>query len=51
MDFLKAVLLAILIHILAPLVVHYVESNLTISSAYEAQNGRGETGDVRRLNW
>uniref|UniRef100_UPI001B313003 hypothetical protein n=1 Tax=Pantoea ananas TaxID=553 RepID=UPI001B313003 len=51
MDFLKAVLLAILIHILAPLVVHYVETNLTISSAYEAQNGRGETGDVRRLNW
>ncbi|MFZ4220718.1 hypothetical protein ACEV6Q_23050 [Enterobacter ludwigii] len=49
MDFLKAVLLAILIHILAPLVVHYVETNLTVSSAYEVQNGRGETGDVRRL--
>ena len=51
MDFLKAVLLAILIHIIAPIVVHYVEKNLTISSAYEAQNGRGETSDVRRVNW
>ena len=42
MDYLKAVILAILIHILAPLVVHYVEANfLQRGSVYETQHSRG----------
>lgn len=31
MDFLKAVILAVLIHILAPLVVEYVEGSLSVN--------------------
>ncbi|CSX10692.1 Uncharacterised protein [Shigella sonnei] len=47
MDYLKAVLLAILIHILAPLVVHYVEGSfLQQSCVYETQHGRGYPGNA-----
>ena len=48
MDFLKAVLLAVLIHILAPLVVRYIEVNFPINSVYETHNGTEGTGDGRR---
>jgi len=42
MDFLKAVFLAILIHIVAPLVVRHIEANHPISSVYETQAAEGE---------
>lgn len=45
MDFLKAVCLAILIHIVAPLVVRYVEANHPINGVYETQHGGGKTGN------
>lgn len=51
MDFLKAVLLAILIHILAPLVVRYVEANFPINRTYEVQHGREEASDRTLLHW
>ena len=50
MDFLKAVLLAILIHILAPLVVRYVEANFPINRTYEVQHGREEARDRTLLH-
>ncbi|HCL4436138.1 TPA: hypothetical protein N2F56_004396 [Salmonella enterica] len=51
MDFLKAVLLAILIHILAPLIVHYVETNYPTNRVVETQNGKEQVSDGRALNW
>lgn len=42
MDFLKTVFLAILIHIVAPLVVRHVEANHPINSVYETQHGGGK---------
>lgn len=51
MDFLKAVLLAVLIHILAPLVVRYVETNYPVNRTYEVQNGGGKDSSVNHLRW
>ncbi|EKS4680032.1 hypothetical protein QB701_003949 [Salmonella enterica] len=51
MDFLKAVLLAILIHILAPLVVRYVEANFPINRTYEVQHGWEEARDRNLPHW
>lgn len=51
MDFLMAVLLAVLIHILAPLVVRYVDVNFSINRTYEVQHGRGEASDRTELYW
>ncbi|UAN34315.1 hypothetical protein [Enterobacter sp. JBIWA005] len=51
MDFLKAVLLAILIHILAPLVVRYVEANFPINRTDEVQHGREGASDRTELHW
>jgi len=45
------VLLAILIHILAPLVVRYVEVNFPINRTYEVQHGREEASDRTELHW
>lgn len=50
MDFLKAVILAVLIHILAPLVVEYVEGSLSVNRTYDVQENRGEHGSVSRLH-
>ena len=47
MDFLKAVLLAIL----APLVVRYMEANFPINRTYEVQHGREEARDRTVLHW
>lgn len=51
MDFLKAVLLAILIHIFAPLIVHYVEANFPTNRVIETQNGKGLASVGCALNW
>ena len=48
MDFLKAVLLAVLIHIVAPLVVHYVDSNFPTHCVNQTHGGAEGTGDGHR---
>lgn len=48
MEFLKAVLMAILIHIAAPLVVRYVETNHWVNSTYEVQDSGGKA-DISKL--
>ena len=48
MDFLKAVVLAVLIHIFAPLVLRYVDSNFPINCVYETHNGTEETSANHR---
>ena len=48
MDFLKAVLLAVLIHIFAPLAVRYIEANFPTNCVYETHNGTEGTGGSRR---
>ncbi|MED7793145.1 hypothetical protein TB147_17730 [Klebsiella aerogenes] len=50
MDFLKAVLLAVLIHIIAPLVVRYVETNYPIHRVDKTQHGMEGTRDSTRLH-
>lgn len=41
---LKAVCMAILIYIIAPLVVRYVELNYLTTSVYETRTAQGEPG-------
>ncbi|CAM4299282.1 hypothetical protein AAF302_005003 [Pluralibacter gergoviae] len=48
MDFLKAVLLAVLIHIVAPLVVRYVDSNFPTHCVNQTHGGAEGTGDGHR---
>ena len=48
MDYLKAVLLAVFIHILAPVIVHYVEQKLNDNCVYETHNGTEVTSGSRR---
>lgn len=50
MDFLKAVLLAVLIHIIAPLVVRYVETNYPIHRVEKTQHGMEGARDSTRLH-
>ena len=48
MDFLIAVLLAVLIHIVAPLAVRYMETNFPQQCVYETRGDREENGKDRR---
>ena len=47
MDFMKAVVLAVLIHIVAPLVVRYVDSNFPTHCVNQTQSGTEGTGGHR----
>ena len=47
MDFLKAVLLAVLIHIVAPLVVRYVDSNFPTHCVNQTHGDTEGTGGHR----
>lgn len=51
MDFLKAVLLAVLIHIIAPLVVQYLEGNLIVNRTYEVQSSGGKSDGGHHADW
>ena len=48
MDFLKAVLLAVLIYILAPLAVRYIEANFPIHCVHKTHCGAEGGGDSQR---
>ena len=48
MDFLKAVVLVVLTHIVAPLAVRYMETNFPQQCVYETRGGREENGKGRR---
>ena len=48
MDFLKAVVLVVLTHIVAPLAVRYIEMNFPQQCVYETRGGREENGKGRR---
>ena len=47
MDFMKAVVLAVLIHIAAPLVVRYVDSNFPTHCVNQTHGDTEETGGHR----
>ncbi|EMM6761599.1 hypothetical protein ROS60_000218 [Pluralibacter gergoviae] len=48
MDFLKAVVLVVLTHIVAPLAVRYMETNFPQQCVYETRGDREENGKDRR---
>ena len=48
MDFLKAVVLVVLTHIVAPLAVRYMETNFPQQCVYETRGEREENGNGRR---
>ncbi|CAM3939501.1 hypothetical protein QDZ86_002359 [Pluralibacter gergoviae] len=48
MDFLKAVVLVVLTHIVAPLAVRYIETNFPQQCVYETRGDREENGYGRR---
>ncbi|KJM64554.1 hypothetical protein B5M10_08870 [Pluralibacter gergoviae] len=48
MDFLKAVVLVVLTHIVAPLAVRYIETNFPQQCVYETRGDREENGNGRR---
>ena len=47
MDFMKAVVLVVLIHIVSPLVVRYADSNISTHCAHGAHGGTEGTGGHR----
>ena len=48
MDFLKAVVLVVLTHIVAPHAVRYIETNFVQQCVYETRGDREENGNSRR---
>ena len=47
MDFMKTVVLVVLIHIVSPLVVRYADSNISTHCAHRAHGGTEGTGGHR----